>query len=68
MNKWCVRFWNEHGDRLIFIGLSGMFASFMYWLIPSTREQVVAIYFLLLGLLVNKARTPKEEPIEPKTD
>ncbi len=66
MKKLVMRFLAEHGERLTFILLATLFATCMYYWIPTTREQVVAIYFLILGLLINKARSPKDEPPENK--
>lgn len=62
MNKWFKKFWRDHGERLSFLLLATIFATIMYMLIPATRQQIVAVYFMLLGLLVNKARSPKDQP------
>jgi hypothetical protein len=66
MKKLIMHFLVEHGERLAFIMLATIFATCMYKWMPQTREQIVAIYFILLGLLINKARSPKDETTEEK--
>ena len=61
MKNLVMQFIRQHGERLFFILFATLFATVMYYFIPSTREQVVAVYFLLLGLIINKARSPKDE-------
>lgn len=72
MKSLVMSFIRQHGERLFFIMFATVFATVMYAYIESTREQVVAVYFLLLGLIINKARSPKDEvsaqePKEPTT-
>ena len=67
MQEWCERFWNEHGTRLVFMGIATIFGGAFSW--SGNDKLVGAGYTILIGvamLCMNKARSmPKAKP-KPK--
>lgn len=59
--EWAKKFWNKHGERLFYITATAIGATILYAYIPDTRKEVIPIYFILIGLLINKARSPEEK-------
>ena len=67
MKTWGERFWQDHGDRLIFMGLATSFGGgFLF----SHNENLVGAGITLLiavaTLCLNKARGVHKEPEEKK--
>ena len=66
MNAWFERFWTDHGDRLVFMGIAAGFGAVFYFfadMIGEGKTLLIAVATLAL----NKARsTPKEAPDEKK--
>jgi len=61
MKQWFTRFWTDHGDRLVFMGLAATLA--MVFMGSGVEKMISAGEVILIGiamLLYNKARsTPK---------
>ena len=60
MKTWGIRFWNDHGDRLIFMGIAAAFGfGFMAWaeMIGEGKTLLIAVATLAL----NKARSTHKD-------
>ena len=53
-NKWFVRFWYAHGDRLIFMALATLFGAGFYYI--GMQAEAKTIWSLVVGMCINKAR------------
>jgi len=61
MKPWGVRFWEDHGDRLIFMALATVFGVGFFAYTDMTGEGKT-ILIAVATLCLNKARsTPKQE-------
>jgi len=59
---WLRRFWNDHGDRVFFMGLATCFGVGFYFFSDMTGEGKT-ILIAVATLCLNKARsTPKDGP------
>ena len=57
---WMKRFWTDHGDRLIFMGITAVFGVGFHYIGMAAEGKVLLIAVATLAL--NKARsTPKED-------
>ena len=62
MKQWALKFWNNHGERLIFLALANCFAALLYLI--DLKEAAVTIFTGSAMLLYNKSRggeTTKEK-------
>ena len=61
MKQWSKRFWYEHGDRLVYVGLAFVMCLFFTYNteIPM-KEQAKNILLIIVGILINKIRTPEQ--------
>ena len=63
---WSIRFWNDHGDRLVFMGIALLLALFLYYLMPDMKAEAKVILIGIAMLCYNKARSaPKAENSAP---
>jgi len=67
MKPWGVRFWEDHGDRLIFMAAAFVIAIALRILVPDLKGESNAVIVGVMMLLYNKSRsTPKQEESPPK--
>ena len=60
MKTWILRFWGDHGDRIVFMGIVAVFGVIFMYIDMIAEGKVLLIADATLAL--NKARsTPKEE-------
>lgn len=59
--SWIMNFWNIHGERIIYLLLAVLGSVLIYKYIPDTLEEVKPIFYIAIGVCLNKARSPKEE-------
>lgn len=65
--KWLNRFWDEHGNRLVFMTLAATGATALYHLVDM-KPEAQTVWLGLVMLLYNKCRsvvTKKKEPEGP---
>ena len=65
MKTWGERFWQDHGDRLIFMGLATAFGVGFYAYADMTGEGKTLL-IAVATLCLNKARGVHKEPEEKK--
>ena len=59
--EWFKKFWDNHGERLIFMGLATVFGvAFLLW--SDLAGEGKTILVMVAGILVNKMRGPMEPP------
>ena len=59
MKEWLLRFWQDHGDRLIFMGIATAFGIYFYAFTDLAGEGKTLL-IAVATLALNKARgTPK---------
>jgi hypothetical protein len=61
MNEWAKRFWNEHGDRIVFLSLAFSISLFLWWLLKELRGQLEGVMIAIPFFCLNKARGVKSE-------
>lgn len=57
-HPWLSRFWNEHGERIIFMGVASAFGIGFYHFTDMTGEGKTLL-IAVATLCLNKARSPK---------
>lgn len=62
MKEWALRFWQDHGDRLIFMGIAAGFGvGFLFTGIKELAGAGTTLLIAVATLALNKARgTPKD--------
>ena len=64
--KWLTRFWNEHGDRIIFMLGATCFGGYFYAFTQDMQGEGKTILIGVAMLLFNKARTSWKDEGEGK--
>lgn len=59
--NWFKRFWDYHGDRIIFVGLSLAIAAFLFRFVPDMKEESKTVVIGIMMLLYNYARSNNEK-------
>jgi len=58
LSPWLTKFWAEHGERLIYMGIATIMGAVFYWYTDMTGEGKTLL--IAVGTLcLNKARGPK---------
>ena len=55
MKTWWLRFWQDHGDRLIFMTISAIFG-IAFYLMTDMKGEAKALLISVAALALNKAR------------
>ena len=58
--EWLKKFWDNHGERLVFVALTLILGAIIAKVFPDLKDKVSGVCLMVLGLLFNKARSPKE--------
>lgn len=59
--EWFNRFWDNHGERIVFMALATAFGvGFLFW--EALEGEGKTILVMVAGILVNKVRGPMEPP------
>jgi len=64
MKDWAIGFWKKHGERFVFIALALILCTVM-WQIETLRAEAATVLVMILGILVNKIRSPAQEATPP---
>jgi len=56
MKEWGLRFWKDHGDRLLFMTIAAGFGMFFYFCATDMQGEGKAILIGVATLAMNKAR------------
>ena len=56
MKAWALRFWQDHGDRLVFMSIGTAFGMFFYFCATDMQGEGKAILIGTATLALNKAR------------
>ena len=65
MSEWFFRFWDNHGERMVFMVLATGFGIAFYFA-PDLQKEGQTILIMIAGILVNKVRGPMERRDDDK--
>jgi len=61
MTKWIARFWDDHGDRLVFLFLATLFG-IGFFVFTEMQGEGKTLLIAVATLCLNKARSTPKEP------
>ena len=62
MTQWLIRFWDDHGDRLVFMGIATAFGVGFY-VCTDMQGEAKTLLIAVATLALNKARSkPTNDP------
>ena len=56
MKEWFNKFWNNHGERIIFMIIATIFGMAFYYFVPDMKGEAKTILVGIAMLCFNKAR------------
>lgn len=62
MKSWALKFWRKHGERIVFMVCALALCAVM-WQIEQLRAEASTAIVMILGILVNKIRSPEKEEV-----
>ena len=63
MKPWFTDFWNQHGERLAFMTMALSLCA-VFWFLEDLRGDAKTGLIMILGILLNKIRSPREKSVE----
>ena len=61
MQEIIIKFMRDHFERIVFTLIALTIATGLYIYFEALREQLGGVYMMILGLMVNKIRSPKKD-------